>query len=91
MYKECLCLRCKKESVARGIKDIKCVRCEKRVMINVDFMEFCNDCANEMNACQRCGKELLIIKSMMWADEILKMKNENPSEQSLPSWIGRRE
>lgn len=53
-----LCKVCSNEPIAKGIKIIKCIKCNKEVLTNVEYVMVCYDCCKENNTCMKCGKSL---------------------------------
>jgi len=53
-----ICKLCRDKSVARGIKFINCFRCGKKEAVNYLYQNYCEDCSNELQKCQRCGEKI---------------------------------
>jgi len=54
-----ICKSCSGKSVARGIKFINCFRCGKKKVVNCLYQNYCEDCSNELQKCQRCGEKII--------------------------------
>lgn len=53
-----ICKDCKTKPVARGIKFVKCLRCNKDVYVNCFHSNICTNCSDNLVICQYCGKEI---------------------------------
>ena len=53
-----ICKNCEKKPIHRGVKQVKCFKCNQIVMINSAFSHICKDCSNVSGICQYCGKDM---------------------------------
>ena len=53
-----ICNDCENKNIVRGIKQIKCFKCDKKVMVNFVYGNICLECSNNLLICQCCGKEI---------------------------------
>ena len=51
-----ICKNCKNKSIARGIKQIKCFKCDKKTLVNYAYSNICSECSDNLNICQYCGE-----------------------------------
>ncbi|MFW6242692.1 MAG: hypothetical protein ACOC2W_00875 [bacterium] len=52
-----LCQDCISKPIARGIKEIKCMYCGKKRLVNALHLDVCNECSLKKNICQKCGNK----------------------------------
>jgi len=53
-----ICNKCKDKPILRGIKIVKCVKCNKDTAISYAYSNICNKCSDTHMICQCCGKEI---------------------------------
>jgi len=53
-----ICNKCKDKPILRGIKFVKCVKCNEDTAISYAYNNICNDCSDNYLICQCCGKEV---------------------------------
>lgn len=53
-----LCKKCAEEPIAKGIKIIRCLKCNKETLTNVEYGMICDACYKKSNICVKCGKSL---------------------------------
>jgi len=54
-----ICKKCKSKPTARGLRDITCILCNKKAMVNVAFRHICNECSDKKIVCQYCGDKTI--------------------------------
>ena len=55
-----ICESCNNKPLHRGLKQVKCFKCGKIVMINSAFFDICENCSVIHHICQYCGKQIHI-------------------------------
>jgi len=53
-----ICNKCKDKPILRGIKFVKCVKCNEDTAISYAYSNICNNCSDTYLICQCCGKEI---------------------------------
>lgn len=53
-----ICKECKNKPIARGIKFVKCFRCDENTTVNSFHKNICNDCSDKYQVCQYCGNKI---------------------------------
>jgi len=53
-----ICKECKNKSIIRGIKQIKCFKCNIETTVNFVYSDICACCSDTYLICQCCGKEI---------------------------------
>jgi len=53
-----ICKDCENKNIVRGLKQIKCIKCDKKVMVNFVYSNICLECSNKYLICQCCGEEI---------------------------------
>jgi len=53
-----ICKNCRGKSIVRGIKQINCLSCGKKTMVNYAYTNICEDCSNALQKCQCCGEKI---------------------------------
>lgn len=51
-----ICEKCRNKAIVRGMKQIKCFKCNKETMINYIYSNICSECSDNLNICQYCGE-----------------------------------
>jgi len=51
-----ICKECKNKSIVRGLKHVKCFKCDKETTVNFVYSNICTDCSDTYLICQCCGK-----------------------------------
>ena len=51
-----ICGKCYNEPVVKGIKQTRCVVCEKECHTIINYANVCFDCSEQYNICQSCGE-----------------------------------
>lgn len=57
-----ICKDCQTKPIARGIKTVICFKCDRKTIVNCFHTNTCNECSDEFQICQYCGKQVVRVQ-----------------------------